>query len=174
MARQNDVSRLVVVGALVLATGGCAVFGGGGGPDVGTPEPAVSAADDESNPQSADTAVAASGGSMEDRLLSGDYAGALALFAADSSLHTDEDALYRAGLAAAMSGHPGHDPRRATRLFRQLLELHPDTEHRLSAELHLEMIARERDLRTINDRLERELRQLKAIDLGQEPEESDP
>ena len=111
---------------------------------------------------------------MEERFEARDYAGVLAVFDADSTLHDGEDELYMAGLAAAMAGHPGHDPQRAARHFRRLLELHADTRWRPEAELYLELIARERELRTTIDRLDRELRQLKAIDLGQSPEEEDP
>lgn len=175
MGRQNDVSRLILITAFVLATGGCAVFGGGAGEDVGTPEPSAPATGGQPSSEAAqDTAPARPEGTMENLFAAREYAGALALFEADSTLHTGEDELYLAGLAAAMSGHPRHDPRRAAAHFRRLLELHPDTDWRPEAELYLEMIARERDLRATIDRLDRELRQLKAIDLGEQPEEVDP
>lgn len=174
MGRENDVSRLAVVTALVVATGGCAVFGGGRGEEVGSPEPSVPATDLPSSEAPPEATTTSPEASMEDLLFARDYAGVLAAFAADSSLHTEEDGLYVAGLAAAISGHAGHDPRRAARLFRRLLELHPETERRPEVELYLEMIARERDLRTTIDRLDRELRQLKAIDLGEQPEEAAP
>lgn len=177
MSRQNDVSRLALVAALVLVTGGCAVFGGGAGEDVGdagASEALPPASGQPSAGPPGDTAPPAPQGTMKDLFAARDYAAALALFEADSTLQAREDELYLAGLSAATSGHPRHDLRRATRHFRRLLELHPDTEWRAEAELYLEMIARERDMRATIDRLDRELRQLKAIDLGQQPEEGDP
>ena len=173
MGRQRDLSRAALVATLVFALSGCAIFGGGGGEEVGTPQPAT--ATDEST-TSANPAEARdpTTGTMEDRFNARDYAGVLAVFDADSTLHGREEELYMAGLAAAMTGHPGHDPRRAARHFRSLLELHPDTRWRPEAELYLELIARQRDLQATIDRLDRELRQLKAIDLGQSPEEEDP
>ena len=111
---------------------------------------------------------------MEARMRAGDYEGVLAAYAADSTLHTNEDATYRAGVAAAMSGHPGHDPSRAAALFERLLREHPDTSRRLEIELYLDLLAREQDLRATVGRLDRELKQLKAIDLGKAPEDGKP
>jgi len=113
-------------------------------------------------------------GSMEERLRAGDYETVLATYAADSTLHTNEDATYRAGVAAAMSGHPGHDPRRAATLFERLLREHPNTSRRLEIELYLDLLNQNRDLRSTIGRLDRELKQLKAIDLGQAPKDGEP
>lgn len=111
---------------------------------------------------------------MEERLRAGDYETVLAMYAADSTLYTNEDATYRAGVAAAMSGHPGHDPRRAANLFERLLREHPNTSRRLELELYLDLLGQNRDLRSTIGRLDRELKQLKAIDLGQAPENGEP
>jgi len=111
---------------------------------------------------------------MEERLRAGDYETVLAMYAADSTLHTNEDATYRAGVAAAMSGHAGHDPRRAATLFERLLREHPNTSRRLELELYLDLLGQNRDLRSTIGRLDRELKQLKAIDLGQAPEDGQP
>lgn len=174
MDRQSHVSRLAVVTALILAAGGCALFGGGGGEEVGGPEPTADTVRSRTSPDVSPEAAAPSDATMEDLLAAGDYAGALTAFAADTALHADEDALYMAALAAAMAGHAGHDSRRAARLFERLLELHPATERRHEAELYLALLAQERALRMTIDRLDRELRQLKAIDLGREPEGANP
>ncbi|HSM08860.1 MAG TPA: hypothetical protein VLA33_07560 [Gemmatimonadota bacterium] len=107
--------------------------------------------------------------SFDERLLAGDYESVLAIYAADTTLHTTERATYHAALAAAHAGHPAHDPDRATELFGRLLERHPDTEHRFEAEVYLDVLARERELRATVRRLDHELQQLKAIDLGQAP-----
>lgn len=148
------------------ALAGCA---GGAPEEPGTPPVVREPADD------------ADGGSpieavdpLAERMAAGDYEGVLAAYAADSTLRHDEGATWRAGLAAATSGHPGHDLRAAQRLFERLLEEHPDTARRPEAELLIEMIARERELRTAIGRLDRELNQLKAIDLGQQPAGEEP
>lgn len=156
----------------VFLSGGCAVFGGTGG-EAGTPG---SPADPSDGPTPAaapaDTILSPpANGTMEERMLAGDWEGVVALYTADSTLHKDEEATYRAALASAMSGHDAHDPRAAERRFRRLLEEHPDTTYRLEVELFLDLLTREQELRATVDRLDRELQQLKAIDLGQEPVE---
>ncbi|HEM46543.1 MAG TPA: hypothetical protein ENO23_05795 [Alphaproteobacteria bacterium] len=155
-----------------LASGGCAVFGGSGG-EAGTAESPAEAAAGASEPVVRVDTVAPrpAKGSLEERLLAGDWEGAVAAYAADSALHRDEDATYRAALASAMSGHPAHDPRAAEQAFRRLLEEHPDTSRRLEVEVFLDLLTREQELRAAAVRLERELQQLKAIDLGREPAE---
>ena len=156
--------------AAALVTGGCAVFGGQGS-TAGSPDPAAAADTVELPP---DTARVVLTGSTEERLAAGDYAGVLAVYTADSSLHGEEDATYHAAIAAAMPGHRSHDPRLASDLFGRLLERHPGSAHRPAVELYLDLLARQRDLRAANDRLDRELKQLKAIDLGQAPQEAEP
>lgn len=174
MGRQNDLNHLALVVAIFLPLSGCAVFGGGGGEDVGAPQPTAVTEDQSSPATRPDGSSDPAESTMEDRFDARDYAGVLVLFDADSTLHDGEDELYMAGLAAAMAGHPGHDTRRAARHFRRLLELHSDTRWRPEAELYLQLIGRERELQMTIERLDRELRQLKAIDLGQTPEEEDP
>lgn len=164
---------LAVALAAATVAGGCAVFGGGSGEEPAAASPATEAVGPRMPPpEEADSTPVP--GSMEERMHAGDYEGVLAAYAADSTLHTNEDAMYRAGVAAAMSGHPGHDPRRAATLFDRLLRDHPDTARRLEVELYLDLLARSRDLRATIGRLDRELKQLKAIDLGQAPENAEP
>lgn len=158
--------------AAVLAAG-CSVFGGPPNSDAGTPpappaqrEEPASGTTESSEPDSPSTAA-----SFDERLLAADYESVLAIYAADTTLHANERATYLAALAAARTGHPAHDPDRATELFGRLLERHPDTEHRFEAEVYLDVLARERELRAAVRRLDRELQQLKAIDLGQAPAE---
>jgi len=157
--------------AVVLGLAGCSAFGGGPGSEAATP---ASASEQPGAPPAgtaeADDAVPAPASSIDERLLAGDYEGVLAIYAADTTLHADEDATYRAALAAAMSGHPAHDPARATRLMNRVLERNPDTERRFEIEVYLDVLAREQAGSATIRRLDRELQQLKAIDLGQAPE----
>lgn len=159
--------------AAVLAAG-CSVFGGGPNADAETPASAPVEREEES--------TSGAGGSSEDgspsspaavslgeRMLAADYESVLAIYTADTTLHSDEQATFRAALAAASTGHPAHDPDRAAELFNRLLERHPDSSLRLEAEVYLDILARERELRAAVRRLDRELQQLKAIDLGQAP-----
>lgn len=167
MGRASELTAVLAV----FLSGGCAVFGGSGGEAGSAESPAdpVDAAARADTP--ADTATAPANGSMEERLLAEDWEGVVAAYAADSALHADEEATYRAALASAMSGHAAHDPRRAERLFRRLLEEHPHTSYRLEVALFLDLLSRQQELRATVGRLDRELQQLKAIDLGQEPVE---
>lgn len=162
--------RMVRANAAILAAAalsGCAVFGGGGGgEEPARPDPAaahpVDGATEAEDPPEASSPLAG-------LMLAGNYEGVLAAYAADSTLHRDEAATWRAGLAAATAGHPAHDLARAQTLFQRLITEHPDSDHRLEAELLVQLIGRERELRTTIGRLDRELSQLKAIDLGQQP-----
>lgn len=165
-------SILTTLATAALAVG-CSVFGGGPNGDAGTPassaverdEPASGTESSASLDESADSP----GASFDERLLAADYESALAIYAADTTLHSNEDATFRAALAAAMAGHPAHDPDRAVELFNRLLERHPDTSRLFEVEVYLDLLARERELRAAVERLDRELQQLKAIDLGQAP-----
>lgn len=163
--------KLACLVAAIFAAG-CSVFGGQPGSDAGTavsppaerhgtPAETIEASEEPDSPPPA--------ASFDERMLAGDYESVLAIYAVDTTLHTNERATYLAALAAARAGHPGHDPDRATELFGRLLERHPDTEHRFEAEVYLDVLARERELRATVQRLDRELQQLKAIDLGQAP-----
>ncbi len=162
--------NLACLVAVVLAAG-CSVFGGQPNSDAETPPPPpeeretpASGITGSSEPDSPPPTA-----SFDERLLAGDYESVLAIYAADTTLHENERATYLAAVAAAQRGHPAHDPDRATELFGRLLERYPDTEHRFEAEAYLDILARERELRATVRRLDRELQQLKAIDLGQAP-----
>lgn len=163
-------AAVTALGAALLS-GGCAVFAGGSGSDVGSADPGAAAVDTVVLPP--DTARVRSPGSTSDRLAAGDYPGVLAAYAADPDLQAEEEATFHAAIAAAMGGHPRHDPRMAVALFGRLLEQHPDSPRRPAVVLVLDLLTRQRELRAANERLDRELQQLKAIDLGQAPVDSD-
>lgn len=171
MTRRPGTSASLATFVATFLVGGCAVFAGSPSSDAGTPAaPPV----DEPAPNTADAAesgtrVVPPDASFEERMLAGDYQRALAIYTADSTMHSNEDATFLAALAAARAGHPAHDPARATELFTRLLERHPDTSRRFEVEVYLDLLARERELRATVRRLDRELQQLKAIDLGQAP-----
>lgn len=101
----------------------------------------------------------------------GRYASAIRVFEADPALRESELALFRAGVAYAMPASRAHDPIRARRLFRQLLSRYPDTVYRDAAEWLTALLNREIDLRRTIGELERELEELKAVDLRELPEE---
>lgn len=164
-------STIACLVAAVLAAS-CSVFGGQPNSDVKTPashpagrEEPASGTTELSEPDNPPSPPA----SFDERLLAGDYESVLAIYAADTTLHANERATYLAALAAARTGHPAHDPDLATELFGRLLERHPDTAHHFEAEVYLDILARERELRAAVRRVDRELQQLKAIDLGQAP-----
>lgn len=166
-------SHLICLVAAVLAAG-CSVFGGQPTSDAETPasQPAERERTQASETtESSEPDASPPSASFDERLLAGDYESVLGIYAADTTLHGDERATYRAALAAAATGHPAHDPDRAAQLLGRLLERHPDTEHRFEAEVYLDILARERELRATVRRLDRELQQLKAIDLGEAPDD---
>lgn len=179
MGRPRDVTRRtgtgpsILVALVALVAAGCSVFGGRPNSDAAPPASAPVERDevtDETDGSTEPEAPSLSPGvSFDERLLAGDYEGMLAIYAADSTLHSDEHATYAAALAAARSGHSAHDPARAAQLFDRVLEHHPDTSRRFEIEVYLDLLTRERDLRASVRRLDRELQQLKAIDLGQVP-----
>jgi len=79
----------------------------------------------------------------------GRYDEAVRAFAADSALHSQPGALYRAALAYATPGHPAHDPARARDLLGSLLQRFPGNRH------HREAVAMYNLLES-TDRLERD------------------
>ncbi len=116
-----------------------------------------------------DTPAIASPQTMQEMYEAGDYAGAVRKFLADPALAADESALFRAAVASAMPGHRESDNIRALGLFTRLLVEFPDSERRTTVRLVLGMLEEEAALRRSNSRLERELEQPKAIDLGDGP-----
>lgn len=141
---------------------------------VSPPDPGAAPTEHSPAADAGDTTAMIPVGSMEERLLAGDYAGVVAAYWADSTLVADEDAMFRAGVASAMPGHRAHDRRRAIGLFNQIINLYPATERRPMVDLYLRLLEQETDLRATIDRQERELKQLKAIDLGVQPPEAQP
>jgi hypothetical protein len=107
--------------------------------------------------------------SIDELFEAGDYAGVVRAFAADESLGRSERSLYRAAIASAMPGHPGHGRARALGLLTRLLTEHPDSGYLVEARLVIALLEEEAALLRANGRLEQELEQLKAIDLGERP-----
>lgn len=99
----------------------------------------------------------------------GDFAGTVRAFLAEPALAADESSLFRAAVASAMPGHREFDNIRALNLFTRLLVEFPESRHRTTVRLVLGMLEEEAALRRSNGQLERELEQLKAIDLGDSP-----
>lgn len=79
------------------------------------------------------------------------YAAAAAAFEQDSSLHQDEEALFRAGLVRAFPSSPAFDPALALAHFSRLEELFPDSPHRIEA---LRLVALLEDRSRIQSELE--------------------
>lgn len=86
-------------------------------------------------------------------------------FEADSALHEQERALYRAGLIHGLPESPAYDPDRARRELERLLTLYPRTEYREEAtrllalllevaRLERAMEDRMRETRSLSDELE--------------------
>jgi len=132
-----------------LGIGGCASSGGGRAAN-----PAASPSDSRT---------------MRDMYEAGEFAETMRAFLADPALASQESALFRAAVASAMPGHAESDNIRALDLFTRLLVEFPESEHRTTVRLILGMLEEEAALRRSNGRLERELEQLKAIDLGDSP-----
>lgn len=99
----------------------------------------------------------------------GDYHAAMESFRADSSLHDDEEALYRRGLLYTLPSSPFYDPGRARDALRELLERHPDTEHRDEADHLLGLLEEIQGLGNRVSDLRTRLEQLKAVDLEEPP-----
>ena len=76
-----------------------------------------------------------------DRSISeGRWAEAAQLFAADSSLLRDPDALYSAGVLFGTPSRPTYDPERARGLFRRLLAAFPDSKHADDAQVRVALL----------------------------------
>lgn len=86
------------------------------------------------------------------------YAEAATAFDEDPSLHDEERALFRAGVAYALPESPVHRPERARDLLERLLDLHPGTAHRDEAMRLLALLAELERLEANAARRERELR----------------
>ncbi len=99
----------------------------------------------------------------------GDWTQAIAAFDADSSLHADEQALFRTGLIRAMPGRPTFSPARARTHLQQLLELHPESSHKGAAEVILELVGELDESAAALAALGEQLERLKAVDLKAPP-----
>lgn len=97
---------------------------------------------------------------------------AVEAFRADSSLHDDEEALYRAGLLYASPDSPHYDPARAIDTLERLLELHPDTDRRPEVAHLLALLAEVRSLGGRVAELRDQIDKLKAVDLEESPADS--
>ena len=70
----------------------------------------------------------------------GRWAEAAQLFAADSSLVHDPDALYSAGVLFGTPSRPTYDPERARGLFRRLFASFPDSKHAEDAQVRVALL----------------------------------
>lgn len=100
------------------------------------------------------------------------YERAVEVFEADSSLHDDAKALYRAGLLYGAPDAEAYDPARAVAALERLLRLHPGTDRRPEAERLLALLARIDSLDREVGELTEQLRQLKAVDLEGTPSDT--
>lgn len=90
----------------------------------------------------------------------GRFEAAARAFDADSALHEQERALYRAGLVHGLPESPAYEPARAQRELERLLTLYPRTEYREEATRLLSLLLEVARLeRTMEDRM-REARSL--------------
>ena len=105
---------------------------------------------------------ASSGGPFREHYAAGRLEAAAEAFEADSSLHDEAGALYRAGLLYGTPGSPVYDPARAAEQLGRLLELHPEADRARGARTVLRLLTRA-------DSLARQLERLKAVDLGGQP-----
>jgi hypothetical protein len=94
------------------------------------------------------------------------WAEAAGVFATDSALHHDDDALYRAAVLHSMPGTPVYNPALARTLLDRLLIQHPRSGRQADAE-HLRTLVLELERAAARDRRERELEH-EILRLGRE------
>ncbi|NLG61669.1 MAG: hypothetical protein GX539_05445, partial [Candidatus Cloacimonetes bacterium] len=82
-------------------------------------------------------------------------------FVADSALHSDPDALYRAALAYATPDHPEYDVERARELLGELLERYPGRGHHREAVALFSLLENASRLERDGARVESELTALR-------------
>lgn len=97
----------------------------------------------------------------------GRFDDAASAFRADSSLHDDEEALYRMAIMRAAPDSPVRDLTAARNTLQRLLELHPEGKRSHEAHVLLALLGDVRSLRT-------QLEELKAVDLGDETSDEPP
>lgn len=99
---------------------------------------------------------------FERHLEAGRDSAAAEAFVADSTLHDDSDALFRAGLLFGDPASPAYDPAAARSQFRRLLEAEPSAKWERAARAYLRLYQRV-------DSLARQLEGLKGVDLDRPP-----
>lgn len=92
----------------------------------------------------------------------GRYAEAASIFAADSALHRDERALYRAATLHAIPGSATYDPERARELLHRMLMLKPDGDHAAAARRLLAFVDEIRRLDATATRLRQQVDSIAA------------
>ncbi|MHB1168955.1 MAG: tetratricopeptide repeat protein [Longimicrobiales bacterium] len=106
--------------------------------------------------------VAGCSSAFERSFDAGNYDEVVARFEADSALHNDPDAMFRAALAYATPDHPSYDPARARDLLDELLRRFPgSSDHREAVALFTSLESSERLARD-GERIETELHELRG------------
>lgn len=113
--------------------------------------------------------LACAPGPFHDHFEAGRYHEAMEAFRADSSLWSDEDGLYRAGLLHASPSSPYYDPQQARDTFQRLLRLHPDTDRRQEVRHLVDLLQEIQGLGRRVSELRNQIDQLKAVDLEEPP-----
>lgn len=106
--------------------------------------------------------VAGCSSAFERSFDAGNYDEVVARFEADSALHSDPDAVFRAALAYATPDHPSYDPARARDLLDELLRRFPgSSDHRQAVALFSSLESSVRLARD-GERIETELHELRG------------
>lgn len=100
------------------------------------------------------------------------YHRAMDVFRADSSLHDDEEALYRVGLLYASPESPYFDPGRAQETFDRLLSRHPDGGRSREVRHIVALLEEVQNLGSRVSALRDQLQKLKAVDLEESPSDT--
>jgi peptidoglycan hydrolase CwlO-like protein len=94
---------------------------------------------------------------FERELKAGRWTNAAAAFDSDSSLHTSEQALFRAAMLHSFPNKETYNPTLARTLFQRLLRLYPSTSYRQAALDQLSALNEMRHIREESTRREREI-----------------
>jgi hypothetical protein len=112
------------------------------------------------------------GNQIERLFTTGQYVEVTRVFEAESALHDQEGALYRAGLAYAFPGTTAYDPDRAAAAFERLVELYPTGTHTAHAVQLLHLLDETQRLHQLLRLREEEIARL-ARELQSERDELD-